>query len=130
MKTNELRKGNKIKYHDKIITVAGIVRNTIYYESKELCFDSNVGEYKPFQPIQLTEEWLLKFGFKKIKDTWITNKSFHYENGKCWIYLIENGFEFELITLSERHNLCNTYKFVHQLQNLYFAITGEELAIA
>jgi len=124
MKSNELRIGNQIKYHDKIITVAGIVRNTIYYESKVLCFDGNVGDYKPFEPIPLTEEWLLKFGFEEkqhdsdqcfghvLNDFWVMNESQIRVN--CGGYIL---FDFKI-------------EFVHQLQNLYFTITGEELAIA
>ena len=81
-------------------------------------------------PIPLTEEWLVKFGFEKVNDNFMTIESYHYENKNCWIYLIADGFELELNTLSERNNLCRTYKYVHQLQNLYFALTGEELTIS
>ena len=113
MKSSELRIGNQIKYHDKIITVAGVVRNTIYYESKTLCFDSNIGDYTPFRYILLTEEWLLKSGFVKKNSTWFVkgnfavNISFDVEWGGNWLGV--------------------RLKYIHQLQNLYFDLTSNEL---
>lgn len=67
------------------------------------------------EPISLTEEWLLKFGFKKINTTWYKlgnmaiNISFDVEWGSKWMGI--------------------RLKYVHQLQNLYFAITGQELTL-
>ena len=75
------------------------------------------------QPIPLTEEWLSKFGFIKevIIEDGITYN--HYYNGNpielygydAQIYF-DKGWDTEL-------------KYVHQLQNLNFALTGNELNI-
>jgi hypothetical protein len=76
-----------------------------------------------FEPIPLTEEWLLKFGFDIYEDP------FHYfidiGNGEIpeyfnvWYY--DNYYDA---------NECNAkLYYVHQLQNLYFALTGNELNI-
>ena len=76
--------------------------------------------------IPLTEEWLVKFGFK-IKD------------GRAMIGELEAPFydyKLDLFTNSDVNNIyCykdfrKQIKYVHQLQNLYFALTGEELTIA
>lgn len=53
--SNELRNGNWINYIGKPIKVN---IETIYAVSK--C----VGETAMYQPIQLTEEWLVKLGFE------------------------------------------------------------------
>ena len=127
MKPNEVRFVNLVKYKGKVYKIAAITEEYPYLNTTE--FGDGVVEWGDLEGIELNEEWLIKFGFKKVKDISISAKSFHYENGKCWIYLIENGFEFELITLSERHNSCKTYKYVHQLQNLYFALTDRELIL-
>jgi len=73
-------------------------------------------------PIPLTEEWLLKFGFKKVlsglfwSNQWITlNMDFeqYFTDGNYHDYLVGNKIEY-----------------VHQLQNLNFSISvGEELTI-
>ena len=78
-----------------------------------------------FNPIPLTEEWLLKFGFEdrqrgffsiKAGSTFfrLTPPQFmgEWQTEYCWVY---DDFKFTEI------------KYVHQLQNLYFALTGEEL---
>ena len=64
------------------------------------------------EPIPLTEEWLVKFGFEiHIVEMVFGN-----------FYLKINGDHFEYY--------CNNrveLKYVHQLQNLYHALMGEEL---
>jgi len=66
------------------------------------------------EPIPLTEEWLLNFGYTK------EDSNFWNLGHIVWEY---DGGVF----------ICNkngiTLKYVHQLQNLYFALTGRELTI-
>lgn len=67
------------------------------------------------EPIHLTEELLLRLGFEHDEDydeLW-TLKSF-------WIDKTDGGFIYD------NHNLI---QHVHQLQNIYFALTGEELKL-
>lgn len=79
-----------------------------------------------FHPIPLTEEWLLKFGFELINESPINYK----------IYAL-NFISFNVIkdfkpNLYKAEVYSVTYpiiKYVHQLQNLYFALTGEELIL-
>lgn len=142
MNANELRIGNLVEckvfgdtYTDRFPhygkNVFPVFSACKYFVKIDIGFDAlRKVEIHEVKPIPLTEEWLLKFGFKKVNDNFITIESHHYENKNCWIYLIADGFELELNTLSERNNLCRTYKYVHQLQNLYFALTGEELTIS
>ena len=61
-------------------------------------------------PIPLTEEWLIKFGWKSLLE--------------LAIHINENAM-FEMFITVE---ILRTMK-VHQLQNLYFALTGEEPTI-
>ena len=65
--------------------------------------------------IPLTEEWLLKFGFE-ITDNFQTKDRFqtHKQDGIIW-------FEYGYIVVE--------LNYVHQLQNLYFGLTNEELTI-
>jgi len=120
MKSSELRIGNYV-YHEPTIDDWEIIQ-------------ANPGtmiqcEINPegFDPIQLTEEWLLKFGF--------TRHHVDYWNDVIFIKNVPNNNEFEWglypneigsgIQVKNRKLL----KYVHQLQNLYFALTGEELTI-
>jgi hypothetical protein len=79
------------------------------------------------KPIALTEEWLLKFGFKpqteRNLDFNFPNQSDHIlsRNGDDgWYY----GFECYQVHLPPIY-----IHYVHQLQNLYFSLTGSELTI-
>lgn len=66
-------------------------------------------------PIPLTEEWLIKFGFKENEFSLV------FENGLIGVYEQDNLFWFDTNTD------CIEIKHVHQLQNIYFALTGKEL---
>jgi len=76
-------------------------------------------------PIPLTEEWLLKIGFE------LRNGYTHKTDGYKVYYLDIsstcriNCDSFNNYEYAEFRGF--KFKYVHQLQNLYFAITGEEL---
>jgi len=76
-----------------------------------------------FEPIPLSEEWLLKMGFESV--AFKQTNSVFYTVGDIDIfhYLDTNVFKFDMIILNEGIEL----KHVHELQNLYFAITNKEL---
>ena len=67
----------------------------------------------------ITEESLINFGFIKF------NGWFHLENRFTTIYLQLNGHCD--IGANEEYTLPYKILYIHQLQNLYFALTGEEL---
>lgn len=83
--------------------------------------------YEEIEPIPLTEEWLLKFGFEKK-----TFKSQPF-GGICNFIKKYNNliqiviiFHYGVFHL-ENEIMDSSIKSVHQLQNLYFALTGLEL---
>jgi hypothetical protein len=75
-------------------------------------------------PIPLTEEWLLKFGFEFIEGEPIGDMSFNdnWTLGKFKINVWGNGW---LFYWDDKWD--NKLQYVHQLQNLYFTLTGKEL---
>ena len=67
-------------------------------------------------PIKLTEEWLLKFGFVKgIGEYRIGNYSYNIWN--------------KMVYVKEEEVTKVDLLFVHQLQNLFYSLCGEELTI-
>jgi len=119
MKAEELRIGNLVLIpYNKSNKQEGFYEATI----------SQIGDFgayiKPedYEPILLTEEWLLKFGFewKQIKDlssyTLPKLELYHYSSNNNKIFFEYADGEVEL-------------KYVHQLQNLYWVLCGEELTI-
>ena len=81
-----------------------------------------------FKPIPLTEEWMVKFGYKKGRvsdDFYLDVDNFALVFGEDKFELMgDGGYDY-----TGELDLKNIVKFVHQLQNLYFALTGSELTI-
>ena len=107
---------------------------------------------KDLKPIPLTEEWLIKFGFELFHYDFFDKDDLDFEEedeeesclvfriipkGYKFYYIVDlwverNDFQFGSMGLddtvhdSKGVGICN-YNYVHQLQNLYFALTGQEL---
>ena len=127
MEASELRIGNLFDGMGMIQIVFEILDNTDRgriiqkgYEHLILCKE-NGNQYKPIEinTIPLTEEWLLKFGFEKLE---------HIQLGVLYLksqLRIKPSFMFA----QWRGASVGKIDYVHQLQNLYFALCGEELEI-
>ena len=118
MKANELRIGNLVShneewsYHNELRTFDFKFTDSDWYALGEsTLFIENI------KPIPLTEEWLIKFGFEK-------QNAMFYEFNKHQIRLIGDEVPYWIDS-----SYITNIKHVHQLQNLYFALTGEELKI-
>lgn len=82
-----------------------------------------------FNPIPLTEDWLVKFGFEKSKARIIGNRYTFGINPRTEDYIIIIN---QVDTTKQEFFYQNSFfdiKYVHQLQNLYYALTGTELNI-
>lgn len=124
MKANELRIGNYYQYAGNygIVTtrLKGIKINEFgFYSDLD---DTNLGICKP---IPLTEELLLKFGFKKSN-----NLNNRYEIEHIGVVMLNNNNCLYIYDYyNEVHVSLSLFKYVHQLQNLYFALTQTELKL-
>lgn len=81
-----------------------------------------------FKPIPLTEEWLLKLGFKKYTE----NKFFiGFNYGAYSVNKVGDAFDHWYLNheFDGTKRICHNTRFIHQLQNLYFALTGNELEL-
>lgn len=76
-----------------------------------------------YEPIHLTEEILLKCGFDRICN------NFEYDWLLIHTHLSTGEFHFLLNESKSGKLKVTNLKYVHQLQNLYFALTNEELTI-
>ena len=102
MKSNELRINNYVTDGGEIVQMVYITKdNTDHLE-----------------PIPLTEEWLTKLG---VPDC-LLDPNNYYEpfDGVYWL-------KGKLICSIESKYQIEVPQYVHQLQNLYFALTGEDL---
>ena len=110
MKATELRIGNWVMYSSKIQVNENKIRECVDHPDR-------------FVPISLTEEWLERFGFKF--------------DGYCSFW--KSDIELTKDVGDNHYSVFNVHgnslhrdgiiQYVHTLQNLYFALTGEELTI-
>ncbi len=102
MKANELRVGNIIgEFGIPLIVTPNIILKLYQIEvAKKICIDLHA--------IPLTDEWLVRFGIA------------HCDDGLC----IKGG-GMVIHNIYEGHSKI---KFVHELQNRYFSLIGEEFA--
>lgn len=139
MKTNELRIGNYVD----VVNRSGEVHlpfNIVKKIGRISFFEVDLYDYdKPFatqglnwtvndndlSPIPLTEGWLEKFGLVKHgeeTESYELDYTYYHQNGSD-TYSLADDFGDGTITY------IGACEYVHQLQNLYFALTGEELTI-
>lgn len=137
MKANDLRIGNLVNY----LIIDEMDERKKWFEVSEIDYDDlriiqNKHEVnQDYQPIQLTEEWFFKFGFFV--------KNFDYaifisECGLVWLTLIPQDEECSAYSVcvtqtdpdgDDQTAFLSDISYVHQLQNLYYALTNQELTI-
>lgn len=110
MKATELRIGNWVQ--DKHSEECGMIDVVVL----GIIYDYPVNHLHPenhsYKPIPLTEEWLKRFGCELIV--------FDITKGDI-------GFDFWLTPKGSDYSVSVNLEHVHQLQNLYFALTQEEI---
>lgn len=142
LQAQELRFGNKVyNQTGEIITVQQILYNTVIYGTqmkinKEMTYISGSYEisyitevvevieeadYQELEPIILTSGLLQKCGFRYfVREDWIIS----YQNTHADFEFTDEGLRLKHPTSCRR-----TIKYLHQLQNFFFALTGHELEV-
>lgn len=92
---------------------------------------SNIDYSDDWNGIPLTEEWLLKFGFDKEQAKPPSSVAYSLIDAQCNDFYVEYDDILEAwqIYLEDHFWIQRQIHFVHQLQNLYHSLTGEELTI-
>ena len=123
IQANELRIGNLVNFGDSTLIVdINVLKDLDVYNQHKI------------EPIPLTEEWLVKLGFEKRKDktpkialdivcVWNKKQFFFFYESK------NNLIAIDFLNSDYFGTKTTEIQYVHQLQNLYFALTGEELTI-
>lgn len=132
MEAKELRIGNYVDYLGQNSIITDIVRDHGRYFIDTDKFRVIFLDSIDLNPIPLTEEWLKKCGFDnseykkgyigidvRYTDFVLAYPKTHIEHSEFFCWTFEQG----------KLQMFKEIKYVHQLQNLYFALTGEELTI-
>lgn len=138
MKTTELRIGNLVTLDEKqrtelweneISAISDFFKIDTIYSDGEVVLkldNENVDfDETDIIPIPLTEGWLRKFNAESYftSDPQETQSSKAFKFGDIKIHMCNEDVEEFMFESFEFVKI----KTVHQLQNLYFALTGEEL---
>lgn len=122
MKAEELRIGNFVQ--DKKGREIDIVRVSNVSERH-----LNFWEESVYQPIPLNEEWLIRFQWTLHKSDmyWMSPFSKEltitkYATTEPVFYFVHENYQVGLPDIK--------LEYVHQLQNLYFCLTGQELTLS
>ena len=121
IKASELRVGNLVFLCNDIVSIEGIDS----HENIKVC-----GYYPlaKLQPIPISEEILLNFKAKFKKN--IPFFDIHMPRNIGYISINPNNNMIWLRHHTTRASLNpGSIHYLHQLQNLYFALTGEELEV-
>ena len=113
MKATELRIGNLVQ--DRHSEECGMIDIVVLGIIDAM-------ENHSYEPIPLTEEWLKRLGFEIKKGAWGTSAEIRigrvryvlYQNRNVWSINPTDGFRVD-------------FKYIHTVQNHYFALTGQEL---
>ncbi|AZA91146.1 Uncharacterised protein [Chryseobacterium nakagawai] len=105
----ELRLGNKVLRNGIVVNVD----NQTFWD---------IEKYPDqYEPIELTEDWLLKMGFEKLVHK-------YYKLGDYSVSMPKDEIRFIICNYMESPPSVKI-KHVHQLQNLFHSLCGEELTI-
>lgn len=127
MKAQELRRGNLIQNRvNKTIEEVNSI-----HDSDRIGTNSNGNGYAYYwEGIPLTEKWLEDFGFhEKYKS--VSNRWLHHPTEPQFYVELHDPEDEDTGKLQGRFIYDHRFEigYVHQLQNLYFALTGEELTL-
>jgi len=133
IRAQELRIGNFVMVNGEIEEICGICEDYPFLKTAK--YGACVIEYRDLDPITLTEEWLLKHGF------FVENFDYSIPISECkvvWLTLIPQDEECTAYSVcvtqtdedeDDQNVFLSDISYVHQVQNLIFALTQEELKL-
>lgn len=132
IKANELRVGNLLNWEsdhigDGVSEVIAISKIGYKIKSVRGCHPT-LDEYNRVNPILLTPEWLERCGFALKGPDDFHDKPLWKHPSTDYLYCEGGNF---VDNDGPYGHYCDIgdVRYVHQLQNLFFALTGEELTI-
>jgi len=126
IKASELKIGSLVaRKNHRNVDVIGIVRSIT--KEGTICLeqpDEEVFEDCDLYPVPLTNYWLTRFGIKNRGDHYLAPHeiSLREENENSIGWTVTLG-------LQSAFHLSRRISFIHELQLLFFALTGEDLSL-
>ena len=128
MNVKELRIGNLISHSSGKTLIVDEIHNVGAMASFLSEKGSVTAGVQFFEPIPITAEWLERLGFSFNRSVAVFDE---FQKGNI-VYMVwkngrkDLGLDTNVVSYGNKHIKC---QFVHQLQNLYYALCGEELTL-
>lgn len=128
LKCTDLRVGNYVNIEGDVVKVKEIYEKSIHYAN---------GEYESYatedfiHPIKLTEDVLVKLGFKKNIIYGSVIEYFPIDDNLARIFCTKEkqNFKIQIVRKNITETIVKYIKYLHQLQNAYFLLTNQEMKI-
>jgi hypothetical protein len=119
MKAEDLRIGNYIKYRENVSTIIAISGFRFSFNHQDITLKigtkTEMHDIRVIKPIILSDKIILNAGFESM----FSGAAYHL-NG---VEIGSNHNGFYILSTGRK------IEFVHEFQNLYFVLTGQELII-
>lgn len=120
MTAKEFRIGNLVQEYDQIGSIRGLMKDRVFVSFNGGNLET---DYGCIEPIPLTDDWLINFGFDKSMCDGTALFDLKKDNIPLFFNGDKNGYMEVVAEIQPQVRV----RYVHQLQNLYFALTGTEL---
>jgi len=118
MNSKEFRIGNYVNFGSTLSVITGVLLENIIFKYNSGGEERHASLLtEGINIIPLTEEWLLKFGLQQNEYFWRIDD-----------FVIKQTYD-GYVPVSQKYSIGIELQFVHQLQNLFFALKGKELTL-
>jgi hypothetical protein len=126
-----LRIGNYIMNYSALSVVEGVYWDNPYQEHRAMVKNVERGNYaqpfaKDMSGITLTEEWLIRLGFSRLYNYGPIPQPVAFSL-LGYFHIFENMNNWSLMIVDK--TIKSDINYVHQLQNIFYVLTNEELII-
>lgn len=125
MNVADLKIKNLVEYKNQIYTITEIFQNDEkdYFVQIENDFHSFSVPAKSIKPIQITEEWLEKFGFSR---TYSSEQRIRYERPETFIKYDFDLSSRKIVEGLKIYGNSIKCKYIHEFQNIFSCLFGKE----
>jgi len=130
IKASDLRVCNLILVHGEISPVLEIHGLGIVYQYDVKTEEPQLVSFEEIEPIRLNEDWLERAGFKGLPiGKYEDDGNWHFQGPSC-VIAYDDRWDSRGNELSYNGvRIWRSIKYVHELQNFFFALLAEELTI-
>ncbi len=121
----ELRIGNWVQGDPLDIPKLGLYHNGLTQIQGMGIQLMQMGNITSFIPIPITEDWFLRFGFEKCGSC---HMKINLNDSYSYLLIDKDSAKYAQVCRNGLATCDAPCQYVHQLQNLYHALTGIDLA--